>query len=51
MSVSSQPGTGPRALTVPIVVASGAATRICNLPDYRFMSVSMLADGRRQVIV
>ena len=38
-------------MTEPIVVASDAATSIFNLPDYRVMSVSVLADGRRQVIV
>ena len=52
MSVSSiQPGTGPRALTEPIVVASDAATSIFNLPDYRVISATVLDDGRRRVIV
>lgn len=38
-------------MTQPTVVASDAATSIFNLPDYLVMSVSVLADGRRQVIV
>ena len=52
MSVSSiQPGTGPRALTEPTVVAFDAATSIFNLPDYRVISATVLADGRRQIII
>jgi hypothetical protein len=38
-------------LTEPIVVASDAATSIFNLPDYRVISATVLAAGRRRVIV
>jgi hypothetical protein len=32
-------------------VAADAATSMFNLPDYLVMSLSLLADGRRQVII
>ena len=35
----------------PTGVAPEAATSIFNLPDYRVISVRVLADGRRQGIV
>ncbi|KRE71192.1 ISL3 family transposase [Arthrobacter sp. Soil762] len=38
-------------MTEPTGVASDAATSIFNLPDYHVISASVLADGRRRVIV
>jgi transposase len=38
-------------LAEPTGVASDAATSIFNLPDYRVISVAVLDDGRRRVIV
>ncbi|XTR52171.1 ISL3 family transposase [Pseudarthrobacter sp. So.54] len=38
-------------MTEPTVVAFDAATSIFNLPDYRVVSATVLADGRRQIIV
>ncbi|WP_364748855.1 ISL3 family transposase [Arthrobacter sp. LAR12-1-1.1] len=38
-------------MTEPTVVAFDAATSIFNLPDYRVISATALADGRRQIIV
>jgi transposase len=38
-------------LNEPTGAAADAATSIFNLPDYRVISTSVLADGRRQVIV
>ena len=38
-------------MTEPTVVAFDAATSIFNLPDYRVISATVLADGRRQIIV
>ena len=38
-------------MTEPTGVAADAATSIFNLPDYRVISATVLADGRRRVIV
>ena len=38
-------------MTEPTFVAFDAATSIFNLPDYRVLSVTVLEDGRRQIIV
>ncbi len=49
MCLSTQLGTGSRALNEPTVMAADAATILFNLIDCRAIATTLTADGYRQV--